>query len=102
MTEAGQPFQRGLTSRRSLLTGAVAAALAPTAAFAQVDVGKASAIRKLVPAETLERSALQQYRQMMGEAGQKGALAGSNDPQLRVLRDMFMTEKLVRCQMGLA
>jgi Zn-dependent protease with chaperone function len=88
MTEEGQPFQRGLTSRRSLLTGAVAAALAPTAAFAQVDVGKASAIRKLVPAETLERSALQQYRQMMGEAGQKGALAGSNDPQLRVLQSI--------------
>jgi Zn-dependent protease with chaperone function len=84
----GQPFQRGLASRRAMLGGAMAVALAPTTAFAQVDVGKASAIRKLVPAETLERSALQQYRQMMREADQKGALAGGNDPQLRALQSI--------------
>jgi Zn-dependent protease with chaperone function len=82
----GRAFQQGLASRRSMLAGAAAAALAPVAALAQVDVGKASSIRKLVPAEALEQSAAQQYRQMMGEARQKGVLAGSDDRQLQTLQ----------------
>jgi Zn-dependent protease with chaperone function len=55
-------------------------------AHAQVDVGKASGIRKLIPAETLEASAVQQYRQTLGEADSKGALAPDDYPQLKRLR----------------
>jgi hypothetical protein len=43
-------------------------ALLAGTAQAQVDVGKASGIRKLIPAETLEASAKQQYQQTLGEA----------------------------------
>jgi Zn-dependent protease with chaperone function len=56
--------------------------------LAQVDVGGASSMRKLVPAETLERSATQQYAQVLAEARAKGALAPDNHPQLRRLRTM--------------
>jgi predicted Zn-dependent protease len=51
-----------------------------------VSVGKASSLRKLVPAEQLERSAAQQYLQMKNEASSKRALAPENHPQLLRLR----------------
>jgi Zn-dependent protease with chaperone function len=72
--------------RRAFLLAAVAATAAPV--FAQVDVGGASSMRKLVPAETLERSATKQYAQVLAEARAKGALAPDNHPQLRRLRTM--------------
>ena len=55
-------------------------------ALAQVDVGKSSQFRKLVPAEQLEAAAAQQYLQMMGEARGQKALAPDNHPQLQRLR----------------
>ncbi len=62
----------------------------PSSAWAQqregVDVGKNSAFTNLVPAETVERSAAQQYAQMLQEAAAKKALAPANDPQLIRLR----------------
>jgi Zn-dependent protease with chaperone function len=61
-------------------------ALLAGTAHAQVDVGKASGIRKLIPAETLETSAKQQYQQTMGEADSKGALAPDDYPPLKRLR----------------
>jgi Zn-dependent protease with chaperone function len=61
-------------------------ALLAGTAHAQVDVGKASGIRKLIPAETLEASAKQQYQQTLGEADSKGALAPDDYPPLRRLR----------------
>ena len=61
-------------------------ALLASHAHAQVDVGQASGIRKLIPAETLEASARQQYRQTLGEAESKGALAPDDYPQLKRLR----------------
>ncbi len=73
------------TGRRGFLLAAAAAATAP-AAMAQVDVGKSSGVRKLVPAKELEQAAQQQYAQMMGEARSKGALVGEGDAQLRQLR----------------
>ena len=51
-------------------------------ALAQVDVGGASEVRKLVPAETLEDSARQQYSQVLADAKAKGALAPEGHPQL--------------------
>jgi Zn-dependent protease with chaperone function len=74
------------SSRRGFLLAATAAGLAPAAAQAQVDVGKPSALRKLVPAQQLEGAASQQYRQMLTEARGQGELVSGNHPQLRRLR----------------
>ncbi|MFM8609578.1 MAG: M48 family metallopeptidase [Burkholderiaceae bacterium] len=76
--------------RRTFLRGSVAAAASTVVlpAAAQVDVGKSSSIRKLVPAETLERAAEQQYAQMMADARSKRALAPEDHPQLQRLRTM--------------
>ncbi|QIL45576.1 M48 family metallopeptidase [Acidovorax sp. HDW3] len=65
---------------------AAALALAAGAAWAQVDVGAASSLRTLVPAETLEQSAQQQYAQLLEQARAQRALAPEGNPQLRKLR----------------
>lgn len=72
--------------RRAFLLAAGAAAAEP--ALAQVDVGNASSMRKLVPAETLENSARQQYAQMVADARAKRSLAPDDHPQLLRLRAM--------------
>ncbi len=51
-----------------------------------VDVGKASTIRKLVPADQLEKAAGQQYAQLKQQAAAQGALAPDNHPQVQRLR----------------
>jgi len=51
-------------------------------ALAQVDVGSASGMRRLVPAETLETSAVQQYSQLLAQARAQRALAPAGHPQL--------------------
>lgn len=71
-----------------LAAGAAATTLATSPVLAQVDVGGASTLRNLVPAETLERSATRQYAQVLSEARAKGALAPDNHPQLKRLRAM--------------
>ena len=93
--------QRRLFS--GLVAGAAAVAVAgaalPGAAWAQgtpaappvdeglrKEVGKTSALAKLVPAEQVEQAAAQQFVQMKREAQQKNALAGPDHPQLRRLR----------------
>jgi len=53
-----------------------------------VDVGEPSTLRKLVPAEELERQAATQYSQLIGQARAKGALAGDDHPQVRRLRSI--------------
>ena len=72
------------SSRRAFLSAAAAAAAAP--ALAQVDVGKSSAFRKLVPADQIEAAAAQQYAQMMAQARAQKTLAPNNHPQLRRIR----------------
>jgi len=67
-------------ARRGFLLAAASAAAVP--ALAQVDVGGASGVRKLVPAETLENSARQQYSQVLADARAKNALAPEGHPQL--------------------
>ena len=62
-------------------------------ALAQVDVGSSSAVRKLVPAETLESSARQQYTQVLTDARAKGALAPDGHPQLQ--RRQAIAQKLI-------
>jgi Zn-dependent protease with chaperone function len=71
-------------ARRGFLLAAAAAVAGP--ALAQVDVGNASGMRRLVPAETLESSATQQYSQLLAQARAKGALAPDGNPQLQRLR----------------
>ena len=51
-----------------------------------VNVGEPSIFRKLVPAESLEQQAQQQYASMKSNASQKHALAPDNHPQIRRLR----------------
>ena len=88
---ASQPSTREplWSARRGfLLAGAASAAAAVLPAAAQVDVGKSSSVRKLVPAGELEQAAGQQYSQMMAEARSQGALMGDGSAQLRRLRAM--------------
>ncbi len=58
----------------------------PLAAREGVDVGGISPMAKLVPAETVERSAGQQYAQLLQQGAQKNALAAADQPQLKRLR----------------
>jgi len=51
-----------------------------------VDVGGTSAFAKLVPAEDVERSAAQQYLQMLQQANSKRALGPKDNPQVQRLR----------------
>lgn len=71
-------------ARRGFLLASAAVAAGP--ALAQVDVGSASGVRKLVPAETLETAAGKQYVEVLAEARANGTLAPDADPQLRRLR----------------
>ena len=70
-------------ARRGFLLAAASAAAAP--AMAQVDVGKASAMRKLVPAEQIEQAGTQQFVATVKEAQAKNALVPQNHPQTQRL-----------------
>lgn len=78
---------RSLSSLYPLLV-ALGLGATPTA-LAQSDgvkIGDASAVRKLVPAESLEKSAVQQYGQLKQQAAAKRALAPDDHPQVKRLR----------------
>ena len=53
---------------------------------AQVDVGRASVLRQLVPAEVLENSSVEQYQELLQQARSKGALAADSNVQLQRIR----------------
>ena len=74
--------------RRGFLLAAAGATamLAAAPLLAQVDVGKSSGLRNLVPAEELENAATQQYAKLLADARAQGALAPQNYPQLQRLR----------------
>jgi predicted Zn-dependent protease len=78
--------------RRLLLQGAAVMAMPALglldAQAEGVEVGKNSMFTKLVPAETIERSAAQQYAQMMQQAANQNALAGRDHPQVKRLRSI--------------
>jgi Zn-dependent protease with chaperone function len=84
----GRGLGAAARQRRSLVQLAAAGAATAWAggAAAQVNVGEASSMRKLVPAAQLENAATQQYAQMLAEAKAKNALAPADHPQLRELR----------------
>lgn len=83
---AGQPraARSPWQPRRAFLLAAASAAATP--ALAQVDVGRASRMRSLVPAEALEQAGQQQYAQVLAQARAQRALAPEGHPQLRRLR----------------
>ena len=70
------------------LTAALAAcAASPAIAPGQgVNVGEASQLRKIVPAEELEQSAAAQYATLVQQASAKGQVAAPGDPQLTRLQ----------------
>jgi Zn-dependent protease with chaperone function len=70
--------------RRGFLLAAGASAAG--SALSQVDVGRSSTLRNLVPAEQLEQAAAQQYGELLQQARAKHALAGESSPQLQRLR----------------
>ncbi len=59
---------------------------APLAAQEGIDVGKPSALRRLVPAEQIERQAGQEYEQLKQQAARQRALAPADHPQARRLQ----------------
>jgi predicted Zn-dependent protease len=71
-----------------------AALLAPALGHAQaqpqegVNVGKNSAFSKLVPADSVERSAAQQYAKMLEEARRQNVLAPADNAQVKRLRSI--------------
>ena len=72
------------SARRAFLLAGGAALAAP--ALAQVQVGKPSMARNLVPADDIEKAGTQQYGQLLAQARAKGALAGDGNAQLVRLR----------------
>ena len=68
------------------LAGSCALLSVPAAAREGVDVGGISRMAQLVPAETVERSAKQQYAQLLQQGAQQNALVSSDQPQLKRLR----------------
>jgi len=70
--------------RRGFLMAAGAVAVTPV--FGQVDVGGASRMRNLVPADEIEAASTQQYTQLMEKARTQKVLAPESHPQLQRLR----------------
>lgn len=66
------------------LAGALLAV--PASAREGVEVGKNSVFSNLVPAQTVEQSAVRQYQAMLSQAAAKNALAPPDHPQLVRLR----------------
>ncbi len=85
LSPAARPSARSAWApRRAFLLAAASSAAAP--ALAQVDVGNASAIRNLVPAQELEQAGAQEYSQVLAQARAKRALAPANHPQRQRLQ----------------
>ena len=81
--EPRRHFSRRLAWAVALVLGV---ALAPAHAREGVEVGGNSAFSRLVPAEQVERSATQQYAQMLSQANGQDALAPADNAQLKRLR----------------
>ena len=70
----------------TVLAICLAGAGLPTLAREGVEVGNNSSFAKLVPAEQVERSAAQQYLQVLSQADSKRALVPKDNPQVVRLR----------------
>ena len=81
-------------ARRAFLQlGGSVGALAALPTWAQVDVGQASRLRHLIPAQELEQAASQQFTQLIQQAHAQGALADNADPTTqrlhRIAKDLI-------------
>ena len=83
---ASARFPRGPSRTLAAVLALWALAAPPLAAREGVDVGGISPMAKLVPAETVERSANQQYAQLLQQGASQNALAANDQPQLKRLR----------------
>ncbi|MBD9403057.1 M48 family metallopeptidase [Comamonas sp. CMM02] len=72
--------------RAFLMLGGVAAASAAAPAWAQVQVGEASRLRHLIPAQELEAAAEQQYAELIEQAKAKGVLVAASNAQSQRLQ----------------
>lgn len=81
------PRRRPAWQSATLLLLALAGA-APALAQGRegVEVGTSSAFSRLVPADSMERAAGQQYAQLLQQAAAQNALGGNDQPQVRRLR----------------
>ena len=79
-----------VAGRRMVFGLAIAAGVMaqPASAREGVEVGNNSPFAKFVPAEQVERSAAQQYLQMLSQADSKRALAHSDSAELKRLRSI--------------
>ena len=82
------PSRRLFTGLLASGTGALLAGPAVSWAREGVDVGPPSSFSKLVSAEDVEKAAVHQYAQIKQGAGQQGALAPDNHPQVIRLRSI--------------
>ena len=73
-------------SRVVTLAVALTCSFSPAHAREGVEVGGNSVLTKLVPAESVERSAAQQYQQLLSQANDKRALAPKDNAQVVRLR----------------
>ena len=81
------PMSRRLALKSVALLVAFSCLASPVAMSREgVDVGGNSAFSQLVPADSVERSAGQQYAQMLQQAAAQHALGGKDHPQVRRLR----------------
>jgi predicted Zn-dependent protease len=80
------------SQRRQLLQRSALVLTLPVAGLAQaregIDVGGNSFFSNLVPADTIEKSAAQQYAQMLQQASAQKALGDQNHPQVKRLRSI--------------
>ena len=81
-----RPHSLWQARRAFLQLGGAAATVAALPVWAQVEVGKASRLRHLVPAEDLEQAASQQYTELIQQAHAKGALVGADQPATQRLQ----------------
>ncbi|MFG6447618.1 M48 family metallopeptidase [Roseateles sp. BYS180W] len=93
-TGLARPQRRHFSALLGLgAASAICPALAEPGSQEGVNVGKQSALTRLVPAEQLEAAAAQQYRTMLQEAAQQRALAPAGEPQLQRLR--YIAERII-------
>lgn len=83
---AGAAHSLWQARRAFLQLGGAATAAAALPVWAQVNVGDASRLRHLIPAQTLENAANQQYAQLMQQAQSQGTLVPASNAQTQRLQ----------------
>jgi len=86
LCDCASPAHSLWQARRAFLKlGGAAAGAAALPAWAQVEVGEASRLRHLIPADELEKAADQQYAELIQQASAKGVLVPTSHAQTQRL-----------------